>query len=302
MTVTDKYNQSILLLALRRRKTECLKVIFSFDEATLTELVKIANSRGRFPIHFAVSMMTSEPLERIVGLGEDVQRRDDKLETPLHYAVRAGSLKNVEFLLKTKDVDINSVSADGTSVLMAAILSYESYVRGTRVRAKKPIPRPFITIIIRLLAANANIHLETQFPIFRVSRGAMSQAPLEIAVKGGLTDVAQILVSLGARLPLGLNVQASKYLKANEELFDFVMTSLSQPLSLKNLSRIKIRNELGVSMRFSTSQLPLPRSLQEFLELSDYRELCLADVNTELQQDTSYSLNATYSDESDVDI
>ena len=197
-----------------------------------------------------------------------------KQETPLHSAARACSLNNIDFLLASPDVDIDATSADGSTPLVLAILSYEYFTRVSRRREKKPTRRAFLSTIVKLLAANADFSLESRCGIFRVKRGEIRQAAIEISVKAGLHDVVQVLAVLGAKMPYGLDVEMTKYLRQNFDLLKWVTNFHLQPMTLKNLCRIEIRRHLGRKMRFCAHQLPLPKPMFEFLQLSDFNEMC----------------------------
>lgn len=77
---------------------------------------------GMNALHLGAAFNQVEWLEFYLkrGLLTDLEARDDRQETPVHYAARFGHLSVLE-LLKNHGADINSISASGDTPLHLAV-------------------------------------------------------------------------------------------------------------------------------------------------------------------------------------
>lgn len=114
-------------------QTEFKKVFDKGDVAATRFLLKLAkdnridfdinakDDRGRTLLHSAVALRKSEMAKTLLSFGADVAAADDDGNHPLHLAIKALSVANVDLLLKTKDVDINAQTKQGEPPIGLAV-------------------------------------------------------------------------------------------------------------------------------------------------------------------------------------
>ncbi|MBC6415888.1 MAG: ankyrin repeat domain-containing protein [Bdellovibrionales bacterium] len=98
-------------------------------------------NRGTTSLFFAIEIKNVERIEKLIDLGANVNARNDRGQTPLHYASEDGSLnKVVEALLKA-GAEVNAKDIDGRTPLHHASLfnTHNLNVMKTLLKAKAEV-------------------------------------------------------------------------------------------------------------------------------------------------------------------
>ena len=170
LTVTDDFKKTIMFDAVMTNSIEVQQAIFDSDRETVKELMATQDTLGKYPIHMAALVNNRDAVERFIELGQDVNLHSIE-STPLVCASAACAMDVFEYLLSLPQCYINGTVTDNKTALIQTIVTYFNH-RRTNARRRTPTPmKPFLTVIFRLLAANADMHTITTHGIFKTARG-----------------------------------------------------------------------------------------------------------------------------------
>ena len=104
---------------------------------------------------------------------------------------------------------------------------------------------------------------------FKVNKNFVQMSPFQCALERGHCDIVKLLVASGCDLSketyLWTNVDVPDCLVLNLELWVWIKEMLSEPLSLKEMCRRKIRKILGYEIRSKLEETGLPGPIRAFL-------------------------------------
>ena len=209
------------------------------------------------PLALAANGGHLEVMKLLVPLGCDVNNTDKDNDTPLHYAAFNGIVEGVELLIQSgADPDVCNSSN-------ASVLWYAVYMK-------------HLEVVKRLLARNVKMEknsrgrnpLPSDFDRYFYET---AKSPLYVAMERESKDSLKLL------LCAGYNVQNETWLLEDDipevethmelllEIYEFTKT----PVALMTACRNSIRQHLGRDVYQKVEKLDIPRSLKNYLSLSD---------------------------------
>lgn len=179
-------------------------------------------------------------------VGVPVDKANELTElTPLAMCVKTMHSAEVftQFLdlLLSYNTDIDAMNTIGT-VLTNAIVLHNSHAAGVLIKYGADVNKRTRT---------ANLCLDN----------------LRIAVRRQSWDLVKLLVCAGFDVRSQLTVL--KCCEGSDEILEFLTLVGTNPMSLKDLCRIKIRRTVGKGLVFSIRELPLPQLLIRYLMLEE---------------------------------
>jgi len=274
--VRDRYGDTPLMLCARRGYVEILKILImcgsdlnkkshendtalhyaarhghlSCIQLLLAQLPQIdieaTTIWGFTPLALAAMNGHPDVVLTLISAGANIMARDRSEKTVLHYAVKKDLGGVVEWLLEL-GADVNGLDSDGNSPLYEAL-------NGGR-----------IAMVKLLLQFGADVKV--------VGRATLNRqycwcCPLEIAVYTGDLSACKMLHAVGCDFSqflkeLDLSLIPSKEVRAWAE------SILAEPRSLKDASRIVIRNAMGIHVKEMTQRLPLPYLIRTYVACCD---------------------------------
>ncbi len=179
--------------------SRAIKAGIELVEAIVTvETAQTRDSRGRTPLHVAVSLRADPAITKyVISKKADVNARDKNGDTPLHIAVRANDRANGEALL-VAGADVFSANVTGESALRAALTRMggrQDWVLNSRVISSSDG------------AGNTPLHLAAEWQLTPVvsfivdkggdlgARNANGETPLFNAVKSDSGETIRSMLS-----------------------------------------------------------------------------------------------------------
>lgn len=154
--------QTPLIFAARRGRADVVQLLLNAGARTDARGIE-----GRTPLHEAARGVNTRTVQRLLDAGADVNAVDDNDIAPL----RLAHTTEIANLLIEHDADVNTLSGDGWTPLMAAA------------------SRGDVTIVERLLCAGADPD----------ATNPNGWTALHFAAKGGHAEIADLILIAGAR-------------------------------------------------------------------------------------------------------
>jgi ankyrin repeat protein len=233
------------------------------NEAPLDQL----DSRGHAAIHYAISLPTMEPLEKLIHAGASINLANGQQLTPLLIAVSSGKLPVVECLL-AEQADVDAVDRQGNSALhMAVAVRSPELVALLLEAGAKPIVYNFDEYSPLHLAAKLGLlQIVKQFetvvdPARLVNRRDLS--PFDVAVMRRRYEVAEYL--------LGWGVDVNRVHKNRNTLFHNLLQDkqhMQLDFLIEHGADIDIRGANGKTAR----ELLKEAELNRLIKMADARD------------------------------
>jgi ankyrin repeat protein len=162
------------------------------------------DSRRQTPLHTAASAGRLSQVRLFLEHGADVDARDNKGSTPLHCAAHGGR-KEVVGLLLARGANVNAATQGGLTPLHWAVMgSAEEAIFASWERRQGA---DHAGVAKLLLQAGATVD----------ARAGPGETPLHIATRGGLTDMAELLLAHGADINAVKNAGEESEAAAKQE-------------------------------------------------------------------------------------
>ena len=279
LLAVDCMRRSILHWAVLVRNLDMIRAILLQQSSTILHLIHIENKNFKLPLHLAAERNNVDAVKLFLEIGQDinVQSKCPNVEfTPLICAARECAFDVIDYLLSIPTCNINHPSIHSKTALFQTVLQYFNIPRPR----SRIFQRRIVTVIYKLLAANADMTVGYSKGILRASQHELYKDVLTIAVKRGLQDVVEMLIFTGCSLvQLVVQLAQTNYMLDNNLSLNMEQTNrlnqyLCNPLHLQTICRRVIREHMGEQFRFTVIKLPLPPLLKEYLCLSDLRHYC----------------------------
>ena len=179
------FMDSVLLFAILAQQIDLVRMMIQ-NEVSIAQHLKGIRYTEFAPLHVAVFAGSESLVSFLMSKGADPSIRDDKNQTPLHYAAILGHLGILRLLLKSKTLvnmtDYMDRSALHSLIAQAARNAWES------ASYTKPSEDVYLAIIHELVRGGADIN----------SRDARGSTPLHEAISTTSLRMTRKLLQLGA--------------------------------------------------------------------------------------------------------
>lgn len=220
-------------------------------------LLLVAVSLNAAALHDAVRAVNTTKVQTLLKTDVDINERDEKGNTPLHYAARVGRLAIIRLLVE-QGADVTIENQAGRTPL--DIVQSNHYVKSTRLLSK--------VMEQQLQSADMNLHeavqrLNQEKTVALLdngmninSRDVNGNTPLHIAATTGRLSMIDLLLKRGADVtlengqgntPLALAISAN-HIKAIQHLLKAQRTT-SQPEHLPPFHRAAVDNDTLLTKR-----------------------------------------------------
>ncbi|UJR14177.1 hypothetical protein I4U23_001172 [Adineta vaga] len=119
LTITNKMGKTPLHLACANEKANVAALLINKMN---TEQLNLLDIQGRTPLHECADNINGVLARYLIRHGADENSKDIRENTVLHLTTEKGNIELVRTLIKSSNVDINELNADGQSPLSLAIL------------------------------------------------------------------------------------------------------------------------------------------------------------------------------------
>lgn len=124
ISIKDNQGMTALHHAINSKEIDIAKLLietYSDDGMMNYTIINAISNNGKTPSHLAIEKDSIEIAEILIAHLANIEARDDRKKTPLHYAKSLDMTK----LLVEHGADINATDKDGNTILYYAILHYK---------------------------------------------------------------------------------------------------------------------------------------------------------------------------------
>ena len=242
VNIQNNEGDTALHFGARHGKHACVELLIRYQ--TDMELRNMWQVTG---LLYAAECRHEECVLALVRAGADITPQSRNQRTVLHYVASHGLVTCIKALL-SKDIDADIPDADGNTPLMNAVLKNKHKA------------------VQELLQHGCKVDYIGQCSF----GGAFTFcSPLEAAAHLGYVEVAKMLYAAGGSLNFMHCYDFCYILRSNGCINAWVEEMRSGPRRLLESCRIRLRDMLGIRLRYKAQQLPLPKMLKLYLAYYD---------------------------------
>ena len=120
----DSDGKTILYYPIKYGYNNILKNIINNSKNIVgIHINNIKDSNNNNPLHYASQFNNTEAIEILLNNYTDINTINNQGNTPLHLSVINNNIKNINLLLKNKNIDVNLLNNKGQSVLHIAVIN-----------------------------------------------------------------------------------------------------------------------------------------------------------------------------------
>ena len=120
----DSDGKTILYYSIKYGYNNILKNIINNSKNIIgIHINNIKDNNNNNPLHYASQFNNSEAIEILLNNNTDINTINNQGNTPLHLSVINNNIKNINLLLKNKNIEVNLLNNNGQSVLHIAVIN-----------------------------------------------------------------------------------------------------------------------------------------------------------------------------------
>lgn len=261
ITKTSHENDTVLHYAAKNGRGECIVLLLSLDPD-----IEACTAWGYTPLIVATMSGCIEASLILIGAGANIHARDRAEKGPLRHAIKADLPLVVDTLLEL-GADPDVLDVDGNTALVDALVAGQ------------------VSLVRLLVRYGCDVHRVVKATIGGVYRKCR---PLELAVGLKLLEEAKLLHACGAKFTEFVSIEMAEVGKdsaalsvaelvttvtgeggKDSTLGNWIERVQSNPRSLADVVRIRVREVLGHQLFLKVRALPLPGILRTYLSYSN---------------------------------